>query len=188
MPLLLAVPLAIVIALAVTALLLPLSLLQRFRLGRARRQVRGWLVAVNLWSTLLSAVIFAVFATVAGIWWPGVWLHAPLGFAGGLLLGVLGARLSRFESTPAGLFYQPNAWLVWALALLVVARVSAAVIQTWRGVSSGAPWPAHGWMSHASLLAVAGVLLGYALAYAWLLRRRWRHYQRYHGYDRSPQH
>ncbi|HBK46284.1 MAG TPA: DUF1453 domain-containing protein, partial [Xanthomonadaceae bacterium] len=89
MPLLLAIPLAVVIALAVAALLLPLSLLQRFRHGRARRQARGWMVALNLWSALLSSVLFALFAAIAGIWWSGVWVHAPAGFAIGLLLGGL---------------------------------------------------------------------------------------------------
>ncbi|HBK46285.1 MAG TPA: DUF1453 domain-containing protein, partial [Xanthomonadaceae bacterium] len=55
-----------------------------------------------------------------------------------LLLGGLGARLSRFEATAHGLFYQPNAWLVSALALLVAARVIAGLVQAWRSVASGA--------------------------------------------------
>lgn len=42
MPLLLAIPLAVIIALAVLAVLLPLSLVQRFRVGtRGGRRVAG---------------------------------------------------------------------------------------------------------------------------------------------------
>ncbi len=186
MPLLLALPLAVVIALAVTAVLLPLSLLQRFRYGKSRRQARGWQVALNLGSALFSSVLFALFVALAGIWWAGAWSHAAIGFGLGLLLGGLGIALSRFEATPHGLFYQPNLWLVLGLTLLVLARIAAGAVQGWRSLGQGGAWPSEGWNSHAGLLGMAGLLLGYALAYAWLLRRRWRHYQRYHGYDRSP--
>ncbi|RBC17287.1 DUF1453 domain-containing protein, partial [Xanthomonas oryzae pv. oryzae] len=48
MPLLLAIPLAVIIALAVFVVLFPLSLLQRFRMGTAPRQARGWLLMINL--------------------------------------------------------------------------------------------------------------------------------------------
>lgn len=186
MPLLLAIPLAIVIALAVTAVLLPLSLLQRFRQGKARRQARGWQLALNLWSALLGSVLFAGSVALAGIWWPGVWSHAALGFAAGLLLGWVGIALTRFQASSHGLFYQPNLWLVLSMTLLVLARVVAGVVQAWRSLAHGLAWPQSGWLSHASLLAMAGLLLGYALSYAWWLRRRWRRHQRYYGYDRTP--
>ncbi len=186
MPLLLALPLAIVVALAIAALLLPLSLLQRFRYGKARRQAHGWQTRLSLWGALLSSAVFVVFVAVAGSWWAGAWSHAAMGFAAGLVLGVLGMALSRFETTAKGLFYQPNVWLVLALTGLVVVRIVAGLVQGWRSLGQGAAWPAQGWLSHAGLLAVAGLLLGYALSYAWLLRRRWQRYQRYHGYDRSP--
>ncbi|UYB51813.1 DUF1453 domain-containing protein [Xanthomonas sp. AM6] len=186
MPLLLAIPLAIVIALAVTAVLLPLSLLQRFRYGTSRRQARAWLAGVQFWSALASSVVLLGFALIAAHWWPNAASYAGIGWVAGLALGALGLWLSRFEPLPQGLYYTPNLWLVLAMTLLVVARIGAGLVQGWRSMSGGAAWPAHGWMSHASLLAAAALLLGYACAYAWLLRRRVRHFDRYRGYDRSP--
>ncbi|WP_369940517.1 DUF1453 domain-containing protein [Xanthomonas medicagonis] len=186
MPLLLVIPLAIVIALAVTAVLLPLSLLQRFRYGTSRRQARAWLAGVQFWSALLSSVLLLGFAAIAAHWWPNAAAYACLGWIAGLALGALGIALSRFEPLPQGLFYTPNLWLVLAMTALVVARIGAGVVQGWRSVAQDAAWPAQGWMSHASLLAAAALLLGYACAYAWLLRRRVRRFDRHRGYDRSP--
>ncbi|UYC11622.1 hypothetical protein [Xanthomonas sp. CFBP 8445] len=186
MPLLLAIPLAIVIALAVTAVLLPLSLLQRFRVGTARRQARAWLVAVQLWSALLSSVVLLVFALIAGHWWAGAATHALVGWGIGVLLGALGSVATRFEPLPHGLHYTPNLWLALGMTALVAIRIGAGVWQGWRSLVDGAAWPTEGWMSHASLLAAAALLLGYACAYAWLLRRRLRRYTRYRGFDRSP--
>ncbi|XQA77729.1 DUF1453 domain-containing protein [Xanthomonas sacchari] len=186
MPLLLAIPLAIVIALAVTAVLLPLSLLQRFRVGTARRQARGWLVAVQLWSALLSSVVVLVFALIAAHWWPGAATSALAGWGIGALLGALGIVATRFEPLPHGLHYTPNLWLVLGLTALVAVRIGAGLWQGWRSLVDGAAWPTEGWMSHASLLAAAALLLGYACAYAWLLRRRLRRFDRYRGFDRSP--
>ncbi|MBB6365235.1 hypothetical protein FHR56_000348 [Xanthomonas sacchari] len=186
MPLLLAIPLAIVIALAVTAVLLPLSLLQRFRVGTARRQARAWLVAVQLWSALLSSVVLLVFALIAGHWWAGAATHALVGWGIGVLLGALGSVATRFEPLPHGLHYTPNLWLALGMTALVAIRIGAGVWQGWRSLVDGAAWPTEGWMSHASLLAAAALLLGYACAYAWLLRRRLRRYTRYRSFDRSP--
>ncbi|MCF5940906.1 DUF1453 domain-containing protein, partial [Xanthomonas perforans] len=60
MPLLLAIPLAVIIALAVFVVVFPLSLLQRFRMGTARRQARGWLLMINLVSAGISSVLFVI--------------------------------------------------------------------------------------------------------------------------------
>jgi hypothetical protein len=56
--------------------------------------------------------------------------HDPLlaaglaaGVAVGIGLGLYGTRLTRFEATPAGLFYTPNAHLGIALSLLLVLRI-----------------------------------------------------------------
>ncbi|MGS0571857.1 DUF1453 domain-containing protein [Xanthomonas oryzae pv. oryzicola] len=174
MPLLLAVPLAVIIALAVFVVLFPLSLLQRFRVGTARRQARGWLLLINLASALISSVLFVIFSLVAAAFWPGAISHAAFGWACGLALGVLALRLTRFEHTTQGLFYRPNLWLVLALTALVVVRVIAGMVQGWRSAWQGVAWPTEGWLSHASLLSAAGVLLGDALAYATLLWWRWR--------------
>jgi hypothetical protein len=47
MPLLLLIPLLVLGLLALWLVLLPLSLLARYRSGRARRRARGWVVRGN---------------------------------------------------------------------------------------------------------------------------------------------
>ena len=87
-------------------------------------------------------------------------------------MGVVGLWLSRFEHTPQGLFYTPNPWLVLALTVLVAARIAMGFVELWRhwqGRETLAMVPV---LDHASLFAVAGLLLGYYLAYTWGLRRR----------------
>lgn len=174
------------IALAVTAVLLPLSLLQRFGDGTSRRQAWAWLAGVQFWSALVSSSLLLGLALIASRRWPSAASHAGSGWIAGLALGALGLWSSRFEPLPQGLYYTPNLWLVLAMTLLVVVRIGAGLVQSWRSMRGGAAWAAHGWMSHASLLAAAALLLGYACADAGLLRRRVRRFDRYRSYDRSP--
>lgn len=186
MPVLLALPLALLVFLAIALLLMPLSLWQRVRNGGARRQARPWLVIFNFWATVASTGLFAVFAGIAGFWWPGAWSHAALGWLAGLLVGVLGHHLTRFEPGPQALHYTPNVWLVLGLTAMIAVRLVAGLVQGWRASVNNVPWPDSGWLSHAGLLAMAALLLGYAGMYGWLLRRRLGQHLRYRGYDRSP--
>ena len=52
-----------------------------------------------------------------------------VGVVGGAALGRLGLRLTRFEQTPLGLFYTPNAHLGVALSLLFLGRLIYRVFQ-----------------------------------------------------------
>ncbi|KOR42323.1 hypothetical protein ADT25_15175 [Xanthomonas oryzae] len=174
MPLLLAIPLAVIIALVVFVVLFALALLQRFRMGTARRQARGWLLMINPVSAGISSELFLIFSLIAAAFWPGAISHAAFGWGCGLALGVLALRLTRFERTTQGLFYRPNLWLVLAVTALVVVRVIAGMVQGWRSAWQGVVWPTEGLLSHASLLSAAGVLLGDALVYATLPWWRWR--------------
>lgn len=186
MPLLLALPLALLVFIALMLCLLPLSLWQRLRSGSARRLARPWLVRLNLWLTLASTVLFVLFALLASIWWPGAWWQAGLGLLAGFGLGALGHALTRFEATTAQLFYTPSLWLVLGLTVLVAVRIGAGLVQGWQAAFAGQAWPLTGPMSHAGLLAMAALLLGHAGMYAGLLDRRLRRHQRYRGPDRSP--
>ena len=60
MPLLL-IPLLVMGAVALWALLLPFALIQRYRHGKARRRIQGWVVHVNAWLLLLSVAALFVY-------------------------------------------------------------------------------------------------------------------------------
>ena len=171
MPLLI-VPLVVLVLLALWLVLLPVSLWQRYRMGKARRRARPWLVRFNAWALLVSLLLFLASMAVTNVWWPGALAYAASGVGIGVVLGIAGLWLSRFEATPQGMFYTPNPWLVLSLTLLVAGRISMGFVELWRywqGRESLALIPV---LDHASLFAVAGLLLGYYLAYTWGLRRR----------------
>jgi len=90
----------------------------RRNIGRQPLRPRRALTSVIIFSTLSVLLIFFS-------------LHQPrllLGVVGGLLPGVLlgwvGLRLTRFETTAAGHFYIPNTSIGVALSLLLVGRLA----------------------------------------------------------------
>ena len=171
MPLLLLLPLLLVGLIALWALLLPLALVQRFRHGRSRRRAYGWVVRVNAWLLLASLPLFLVGAGLANGWVPGALLHAGGGLGIGVVAGIVGLWLTRFERDGRDLHYQPPTLLVLLLTALVAARIAAGVwlgLHRLHAVASLPPLL----VDHASLFGVGGILLGYTLAYAWGLKRR----------------
>jgi hypothetical protein len=171
MPLLL-LPLLVVALVLLWLLLMPFALWQRYRSGRSRRRAVRWVATLNAWSLLMSAVMFLFGAWVAGYWVDAAAAHAGAGLLAGMLLGVMGLALTRFETTSQGVFYTPNRWLVLALTLVVAARIGYGLYRMEQAWVSDihAAWLAQ----QGSVLAVGGLLLGHYLAYAWGLRWRLR--------------
>lgn len=174
MPLLL-LPLLLLGFALLWVVLLPLSLWQRYRRGRARRRALPWAIRLNAWLLLVSTGVFLLGAWVAGHWVTAALAHAALGLSMGVALGIVGLWLTHFEplGTARGdrLYYTPNRWLVLGLTAVVAARIGYGLLQAariWDGADAHALWLAR----QGSLLAVAGVLLGHYLAYNWGLRRR----------------
>jgi hypothetical protein len=168
MPLLLLIPLLVVGVLVLWVLLLPLSMLQRYRHGRTRRRAQPLAVRVNAWLLLASVPVFLLGAWLGGHWAAGALAHAAAGVGAGVLAGLTGIRLTRFERTAQGLYFTPPAWLVALLTALVAARLALAV---WQWLQPAGSLPALVG-ERATLFAVAGLLLGYYAAYAWGLKRR----------------
>jgi hypothetical protein len=107
---------------------------------------------------LVSLLLFLASMAVTNIWWPGALAYAASGVGIGVVLGIAGLWLSRFEATPQGMFYTPNPWLVLSLTLLVAGRIAMGFVELWRhwqGRESLALIPV---LDHASLFAVAGLL------------------------------
>ena len=171
MPLLL-LPLLVVALVLLWLLLMPFALWQRYRTGRSRRRAVRWVVTLNAWSLLASVVLFLSGAWIAAYWVDAALAHAGAGLLAGMVLGVIGLALTRFEATSQGVFYTPNRWLVLALTLVVAARIGYGLYRMEQAWVSDihAAWLAQ----QGSVLAVGGLLLGHYLAYAWGLRWRLR--------------
>ena len=102
-------------------------------------------------------------------------LNAAALAAGAVLgtgLGILGNRLTRFEVTPAGLFYTPNAHLGIALSLLFVGRLAYRAVLLY-SASGTLGMPAEHVTRSPLTLAIFGTLAGYYVSYAIGLLR-WR--------------
>lgn len=153
--------------------LLPLSLVQRYRVGTARRLARGWVANINLFLLALSVVLFIMGAAATNFWVPQALVYTLMGLAGGFVLGVLGLVLTRWEVTLRSLHYTPNRWLVLGITLVVTARVMYGFWRGWESWRSGLDGGS--WLVAAGVagsLAAGAVVLGYYLTYWIGVRRR----------------
>lgn len=173
MPLLL-VPLAVLLLFALWLVLLPVSLWMRYSTGSARRRARGWVVRGNAWLLAASLPLFLVSAWGAGLWIDDALRDGVAGVLLGVLVGIASLWLTRFERDPRGLAYTPNRWLVLGLTTLVALRILAGLWVAWRRVASGTEDAVTPWFEAGAWLGVAGLFLGYGLAYTWGLRARLR--------------
>ena len=174
MPLLFLLPLLILAVVVLWALLLPLSLIQRYRFGRKRRRVVSWVTSANAWLVLVSVAAFFLSAWMATRWLPQALAMAGLGFAAGIVLGILNLLISKRDVEAGQLHVTPNAVLVLGLTLLVAGRI---VLGFWQLAE-------HGFQLHPlqreeawflrpdSLFSLGGLLLGHYFAWCWGLRAR----------------
>ena len=174
MPLLL-LALALILA---PVVLVPVSLVLRYRAGTARRQARGWIAILNLIGLAISTLLFLMGAAIANIWVPFALEYSLLGLLGGFALGIVGLWLSRWEHGPEALHYTPNRWLVLAVTLLVTARILFGLWRSWHSwhlaSQAGTDPSLVASFGVAGSLAAGAVVLGYYLSY-WLgIRRRLR--------------
>jgi hypothetical protein len=159
--------------------LTPLMLIQRYRLGSARRRARPWLLTLSLVLMAFSATFFLGGAAVTAIWVPHAFGGAASGVAVGTGLGVVGLFLTRWEATPAALHYTPNRWLVLLVTLMVAARVSYGLWRSWQAARAGI----YGTQMVLAFgipqsLAVGGTVIGYSVAYASGVLGRIREWQK----------
>ena len=169
MPLLI-IPVLVVLALIV---LVPISIVQRYRVGTSRQRARGWLTALNLGALTLSALLFLVSAAFTNIWVPDALRYTVGGLGAGCLLGIAGLWLTRWEPSLGTLHYTPNRLLVLAITLLVAVRVMYGFWrgwESWRAGVSGESWFVAAGV--AGSMAAGAIVIGYYLTYWFGVRRR----------------
>lgn len=164
----------VIVILAVIALI-PVSLIQRYRMATSRQRARGWLAAVNLAGLVVSAVLFLASAAVTSVWIPNALAYTAAGLAAGCLLGIMGLGLTRWEPAPDSLHFTPNRLLVLGITLVVTARLLYGFwrgLHAWRAGVEGASWFSESGV--AGSMAAGAVVLGYYLAYWFGVRRRFK--------------
>jgi hypothetical protein len=172
-------PLALLLLIpAFIALMVPFSIVQRYRAGTARRLARGWIAIVNVLLIAVSVILFLVTAGISTAWLHGALTKSLLGLVGGCVLGCIGIVLTRWESTSRELHFTPNRWLVLTITVAVTARLAFGywrAWQAWRWTPDQQSWLAASGL--AGSMAVGAVVLGYYFAYwvgVWIRCRRHR--------------
>ena len=172
MPILVAFALLLIVVLAMVVLV-PISLIQRYRVGTSRSRARSWLVTLNVVGISVSMVFFLAGAAVSNIWIPRALLSALAGAAVGATLGVIGLALTRWEHSSVALHFTPNRWLVLAITIAVSARLMYGVWrgwQAWQVTGDDGSWLAAS--GAAGSLAAGAIVLGYYLVFWIGVRRR----------------
>jgi hypothetical protein len=168
----------IALAILVVAILalIPISIVQRFRVGISRRQARGWVAALNLIALALSIVLVMTGAWITSRWLPEALTYTLAGLGLGSVLGLIGIVLTRWERVDGRLFYTPNRWLVTVITLVVTGRVLYGFWRTWEAWR--ASLDAMSWVAASGLAAsmsAGAVVLGYYWIYwmgVWIRARR----------------
>ena len=141
--------------------------------ARIRRVIgRQRLSPTRPWFTVLLFPLVLLLVLFTGLAHPMTTAAMAAGVAVGIVLGLYGTRLTRFEVTPAGLFYTPNAHLGIALSVLLVLRLGYRFVMLQLG---GQPFdPQSMQLGNSPLtMAIFGTLAGYYVTYAIGLLR-WR--------------
>jgi hypothetical protein len=160
------------------ALMMPFILLQRYRVGTARRLARPWVATLNVMAMTFSAIFFLLTAAITSAWIPRAFSSAAIGMAVGGALGIIGLWFTNWEATPRTLHYTPNRWLVLIVTLAITARVMYGF---WRGWTTLRLAPDDSFVTAfgvAGSLGVAAIVIGYYLAFGLGVRRRIRTWEK----------
>jgi len=141
--------------------------------ARIRRMVgRQRLSTVRPWITIVVFPLIIALVLTGSVLHPMTAVAVLAGAAVGIALGIVGTRLTKFEATPAGLFYTPNAHLGIALSLLLVLRLGYRFVTLQLDGRNFDPQSMQLGSSPLTM-AIFGTLAGYYVTYAIGLLR-WR--------------
>jgi len=142
--------------------------------SRIRRMVgRQRLSKIRPWITLTVFPLITAMLALAALLHPERLTLLAGGLAVGMVLAVYGLRRTKFEVTPQGYYYTPNAHLGIALSLLFLARIAYRFIEIYM-LNPAVPRNMQEFGSSPLTLGVFGLLAGYYVGYAiGLVRWRW---------------
>jgi hypothetical protein len=125
------------------------------------------------WRPVVTLTIFPLILVLVSL---GAFAHPVrllgilAGLVAGAVLGVFGTRHTKFENTPDGIFYTPNAHIGIALSVIFAGRVVYRLFQLYSMDPNVQPNPAD-FASSPLTLSIFGLLAGYYMMYAFGLIR-----------------
>ncbi|HET9864082.1 MAG TPA: hypothetical protein VFP37_11605 [Steroidobacteraceae bacterium] len=152
-------------------IVVPLVLWRLYR--RVKRNIgRQHLTKWRPWLTMTLFPAIVILISLGALAQPLRLAALAAGIVAGAVLGVFGTRHTKFEVTPQGLFYTPNAHIGIALSLLFVGRVIYRMMVLYSQNPYAAQSP-QDFSSSPLTLGIFGLLAGYYVTYAVGLVR-WR--------------
>jgi hypothetical protein len=133
----------------------------RIRRNIGRQQLGKW----RPWITLTIFPVIVILISMGSFALPLRLLAMAGGIVAGAALGVFGTKHTKFENTPEGLFYTPNAHLGIALSVIFLGRVLYRMFQLYSMDPTAQPNP-NDFASSPLTLAIFGLLAGYYMIYA----------------------
>jgi uncharacterized membrane protein YeaQ/YmgE (transglycosylase-associated protein family) len=112
--------------------------------------------------------VFAAMFALRGFVATDIALAGVAGFAIGAALAWLGVKLTRFEKTPTGIYYTPNAIIGAAVSVLLIGRLAYrffAVYPAMQAAHVGGDDPFMAYQKSPLTAALFGIAIGYYLAY-----------------------
>ena len=144
------------------AILLPLfafSLYRRVRRNIGRQPLRATQLKVRI--AMLALATFLITTSLASGVDLLIWM--AIGAAAGIALAYWGVKLTRFESSPQGIFYTPNPYLGIAVSMLLIARIGYRMMQI--GPALQSPQAMTMYTSTPLTMALFGLVIGYYIAF-----------------------
>lgn len=143
---------------AILAPLLAFSIYRRVRRNIGRQPLRATQLKIRI--AILAVATFLITTNLARGADLLMWM--AIGAAAGVAIAFWGVKLTRFESSPQGIFYTPNAYLGIAVSLLLVARIVYRLVQI--GPAMQSP-QAMAMYSTPLTMGLFGLVIGYYVAY-----------------------
>ena len=134
--------------------------------SRIKRNIgRQHFVTWRPWLTMTIFPVIIILISLGAMSQPMRMLAMAAGIVAGAVLGVFGTRHTKFENTPEGIFYTPNAHIGIALSVIFLGRVAYRMFQVYSIDPNAQPNPAD-FASSPLTLSIFGLLAGYYVTYA----------------------
>jgi hypothetical protein len=133
----------------------------RIRRNIGRQTLSKW----RPWITMTVFPLLVIVISASAASQPMRLLAMAGGIIAGAALGVFGMKHTKFENTPQGLFYTPNAHIGIALSVIFFGRVVYRMFQLYSMDPNAQPNP-NDFASSPLTLSIFGLLAGYYVTYA----------------------
>lgn len=143
--------------------LIAFSIYRRTRRSIGKQKLRPGRVITRL--VLLGVSTLCII--LVGLLNPYIYLGFGAGIAGGVALGLVGLRLTKFETTEEGHFYTPDTRIGVAISLVLTGRIIyrfSGLTNTNAAIAAGHP-PSPGSQLTPLTFFIAGLTVGYYMVY-----------------------